>query len=51
MSFLTVYDSRVAGIPCQIGVLSYKQHAPLSAHQANSDLEFYGFTETDYEIP
>ncbi len=50
MNFLTVFDSRVAGIPCQIGVLSYKQHAPMSAHQAHSDIEFYGFTETDYVI-
>ena len=50
MSFLTIFDSRVAGIPCQIGVLEYKHHAPLSAHQAHSDIEFYGFTETDYVI-
>ena len=50
MSFLTTFDSRVAGIPCQIGVLDYKRHAPLSAHQAHSDIEFYGFTETDYVI-
>ena len=50
MSFLTTFDSRVAGIPCQIGVLSYERHAPMSAHQAHSDIEFYGFTETDYVI-
>jgi hypothetical protein len=50
VSFLTIFDSRVAGIPCQIGVLDYKRHAPLSAHQAHSDIEFYGFTETDYVL-
>jgi len=50
MNFLTVFDTRVAGIPCQVGVLNYERHAPLSAHQAHSDIEFYGFTETDYVI-
>lgn len=50
MNFLTVFDSRVAGIPCQIGVLSYERHAPMSAHQAHSDMEYYGFTEADYVI-
>ena len=50
MNFLTVFDSQVAGIPCKIGVRSYERHAPMSAHQAHSDLEFYGFTETDYVV-
>ena len=50
MSFLTIFDSRVAGIPCQIGVLDYKRHAPIDPRQAHSDIEFYGFTETDYVI-
>ena len=50
MNFLTVFDTRLAGIPCQVGVLNYERHAPLSAHQAHSDIEFYGFTETDYVI-
>jgi len=50
MSFLTVFDTRVAGIPCQIGVLNYERHAPMSAHQAHSDLEFYGYSEVDYVV-
>ena len=50
MSFLTVFDTRVAGIPCQIGVLNYERHAPMSAHQAHSDIEFYGYSEVDYVV-
>jgi len=50
MSFLTVFDSRVAGIPCQIGVLDYKRHAPIDVRLAHSDLEAYGYTEADYVI-
>ena len=50
MSFLTIFDSRVAGIPCQIGVLDYKRHAPIDPRQAHSDVEAYGYTEADYVI-
>jgi hypothetical protein len=50
VSFLTVFDSRVAGIPCQIGVVNYERHAPMSAHEAHSDLEFYGYSEADYVV-
>jgi hypothetical protein len=50
VSFLTVFDSRVAGIPCQIGVVNYERHAPMSAHKAHSDLEFYGYSEVDYVV-
>jgi hypothetical protein len=50
MSFLTVFDTRVAGIPCQIGVLNHERHAPIDPRQAHSDVEAYGYTETDYVI-
>jgi hypothetical protein len=50
MSFLAVFDSRVAGIPCQIGVVNYEKHAPMSVHKAHSDLEFYGYSEANYVV-
>lgn len=50
MSFLAVFDSRIAGIPCQIGVVNYERHAAMSVHEAHSDLEFYGYSEVDYVV-
>ena len=50
MSFLAVFDSRVAGIPCQIGVVDYERHAPMPVHKAHSDLEFYGYSEANYVV-
>jgi hypothetical protein len=50
MSFLAVFDSRIAGIPCQIGVVNYEKHAPMSVHKAHSDLEFYGYSEANYVV-
>lgn len=50
MSFLAVFDSRVAGIPCQIGVVNYEKHAPMSVYKAHSDLEFYGYSEANYVV-
>lgn len=50
MNFLTVFDTRLAGIPCQVGVLNYERHAPIDPRQAHSDVEAYGYTETDYVI-
>jgi hypothetical protein len=48
--FVLQFDYRVAGIPCQIGVLNYERHAPMSAREAHSDLEFYGYSEADYVV-
>lgn len=48
--FLLQFDYRVAGIPCQIGVLNYERHAPMSAHEAHSDLEFHGYSEAEYVV-
>ena len=50
MSYLAVFDSRVAGIPCQIGVLNYARHEPMDPRKAHSDVECYGYTESDYVI-
>jgi hypothetical protein len=50
MSFIKTFVSRVEGIPCQIGVMTYERHAPMPAERAHSDIEFYGYTETDYVV-
>jgi hypothetical protein len=48
--FVLQFDCRVAGIPCQIGVVNYERYAPMSVHKAHSDLEFYGYSEVDYVV-
>jgi hypothetical protein len=50
MRFIRTFVSRVEGIPCQIGVINYARQPPMSAETAHSDLEFYGYTETDYVV-
>ena len=50
--FLLQFDYRVAGIPCQIGVLNYDYTPPVSLdpRQCHSDLEYYGYSEVDYVV-
>ena len=48
--FVLQFDCRVAGIPCQIGVVNYERYSPMSVHKAHSDLEFYGYSEVDYVV-
>ena len=50
MNFLLTFSTAVEGVPCQIGVLNYERHEPMTAQQAHSDVEFYGYTETDYVV-
>lgn len=48
--YIAEIDARVAGIPCQIGVTQFERHAGSMSYNAPSDLDFYGYTEMDYEI-
>ena len=50
--FIIQFDYRVAGIPCQIGVLNYEHYSPVSKdpRQCHSDLEYYGYSEADYVV-
>lgn len=42
----------LAGIPCLIGVESYSGQKPFkgSAHNCNSDWDYYGFEDIEYTI-
>lgn len=46
------FESRIAGIPCQIEVKSLEVHRPYrgSAHTCDSDTEYYGYTDCEFEI-
>lgn len=47
-----IIEARIAGIPCQVKVTYFHKQAPWrgSAHNCPSDLDYYGYTEMDYEI-
>jgi hypothetical protein len=48
MSYIAKFDSTVAGIPCQIGVMRYS-HSP-GNYYADSDWDYYGYTESEWEV-
>lgn len=50
--YIDQFDHRIAGIPCQIGVTHFFRQAPWkgSAHTAPSDMDYYGYTEMEYDI-
>lgn len=47
-----IIDARIAGIPYQVKVLSFHRQAPWrgSIMSCPSDVDWYGYTEMDYEI-
>tara|TARA_R110000868_G_C10712251_1_gene750051 strand:- start:330 stop:596 length:267 start_codon:yes stop_codon:yes gene_type:complete len=50
--FILVFEHRIAGIPCQIGVLNYMYVPPFSKdpHRCETPDEYYGYSEVDYTI-
>ena len=49
---MTAVQTRVAGIPCIARTKHFFRQAPCrgSAHMCDSDLDYYGYTECDFEI-
>ena len=45
-------ETRVAGIPCIARVTHYFRKAPHrgSAHTCDSDMDYYGYTECEFDI-
>ena len=44
------FESRVAGIPCIIGVISYKSVKGSYNYNAASDLDYYGYNDAEWEV-
>ena len=44
------FESRVAGIPCIIGVISYKSVKGSYNYNAASDHDYYGYSEAEWEV-
>lgn len=50
MSYQTTIESRVAGIPCQIGIVSYLNVSGSYSYSAASDLDYYGYSELEFDV-
>lgn len=51
-SYKEVLETTISGIPCKIGILTYIKVPPWkgSAMSAPSDLDYYGYTDLEYDI-
>ena len=50
MLFLAEIESRVAGIPCIIGVVDYTCVKGSYSYHAASDWDYHGYTESEWEV-
>jgi hypothetical protein len=50
MAYLAEIESRVAGIPCIIGVTSFENVMGSHRYSAASDMDYYGYTECEFEV-
>lgn len=48
--YIAEIESRVAGIPCIIGVTGYESVKGSYSRNADSDLDYYGYTESNWEV-
>lgn len=48
--YLAEIESRVSGIPCLIGVTEYSGIKGSYSYNAPSDLDYYGYTEVDFDV-
>jgi hypothetical protein len=50
MSYIAEIESRVAGIPCIIGVTHFESVKGSFNYHADSDWDYYGYTECEFEV-
>ena len=50
MSYIAEIEHRVAGIPCLIGVTYYECVRGSFSYNADSDMDYYGYTEAEWDI-
>ena len=49
-NYIAEIDCTVAGIPCLIGVIDYSSVKGSYSYNAPSDMDYYGYTECDWEL-
>jgi len=50
MAYIAEIESRVAGIPCIIGVVEYFSVAGSYSQNAASDWDYHGYSESDWVV-
>lgn len=50
MTYIAEIESRVAGIPCIIGVTEYECVKGSHSYHAASDWDYHGYTECGFEV-
>jgi hypothetical protein len=50
MSYIAEIESRVAGIPCLIGVTHFESVRGSYNYHAASDWDYHGYTECEFEV-
>lgn len=50
MKYIAEIETRVAGIPCLIGVISFNRVEGSYSYNAASDMDYYGYTESEWEV-
>ena len=50
MTYLAEIESTVAGIPCIIGATHYDSVEGSYSYNADSDLDYYGYNDAEWEV-
>lgn len=50
MSYIAEIESRVAGIPCLIGVSHFDCVRGSYSYNAASDMDYYGYSESEWDV-
>lgn len=48
--YIAEIETRIAGIPCIIGVTEYSSASGSYDYNAPSDVDYYGYTESEWEV-
>jgi hypothetical protein len=49
-NYIAEIETRVAGIPCIIGVIEYSSTSGSYSYNAASDWDYYGYSESEWEV-
>jgi hypothetical protein len=50
MSYLAEIETRVAGIPCIVGVTHFESVSGSFSYHASSDMDYHGYTESEWVV-
>lgn len=48
--YIAEVEFRIAGIPCLIGIIDYECQPGSFSYNADSDWDYYGYSNLDYDV-